>query len=272
MFHEQIITAGRRHFSGEPLLATIALSDEAVADEAQMEAVIERAAEWEVNGFYVIAETPSSYLVEDPNWLANLLILASGLKLLRKPVLVGYCNHQMLCLAAANVDIVASGTWLNVRAFPTDKFYTPTEDEVSRRTTWYYCPQALSEYTLPFLDIAMRNGVLDAMRPEPSLGSIYAKALFGGAAPSTVMWGEQNAFRHYLTCLRKQCAMVTASSFQGAMESQRRMLDSAESVMGTLRTQGVFGNDRDFRPILDTNRSALIIFGRARGSRLRREW
>jgi hypothetical protein len=75
-----------------------------------------------VPGFYVIAETPSAYLVENPVWLANLLIV-SGLKLLGRSVLVGYCNHQMLGLAATKADVIASGTWLNVRAFPPEKFY-----------------------------------------------------------------------------------------------------------------------------------------------------
>jgi hypothetical protein len=270
--HERFLEAGALEFPGEPLIATIALSDDAVHDEAQVEAVIERAAEWPVAGYYLVVETPSVYLVEDPVWLANVLILASGLKLLRRSVLVGYSNHQMLCLAAGNVDVIAAGTWLNVRAFPIEKFYAPEEDEVSRRTTWYYCAQTLSEYKLLFLDLALRNGVLDLMRPDPALGSSYADPLFSGAAPSTVRWGEQSAFRHYLTCLRAQCQGVTASSFADAMAVQTQLLDSAEALLRKLRAAGVYGNDRDFSQVLDTNRAGLITFERARGPRLRREW
>jgi len=89
----------------------VALSDEAIRDENQVEAVIDRVAGWPVSGFYVVGEVPGAYLVDDPSWLANLLILASGLKLLRKSVIVGYSSHQ-LCPAACNVDAIASGTWL----------------------------------------------------------------------------------------------------------------------------------------------------------------
>lgn len=272
LIHEQFIDAATQAFGGEQLIATIALSDEAVRNEGQVEAVIERVAEWPVAGFYVVGEAPSAYLVEDPVWLANMLILASGLKLLRKSVIVGYANHQMLCLAACNIDLIAAGTWLNVRAFPTAKFYASEEDEVSRRTTWYYCPQVLSEYKLLFLDIALRQGILDQMRPDRALGSIYADPLFAGAQPSTVGWGEQGAFRHYLTCLRAQCQRATAPSFADAMTMQRQLLDLAETRLRALRSRGVFGNDRDFSQVLDTNRSALIVFDQARGARLRREW
>jgi hypothetical protein len=201
-----------------------------------------------------------------------MLILTSGLKLLRKTVLVGYSSHQMLCLAACNVDIIAAGTWLNVRAFPTAKFYAPEDDEVSRRTTWYYCPQVLSEYKLPFLDIALRQGVLNLIRPDPAFGSSYADPLFRGAQPSTVRWGEQSAFRHYLTCLRAQCQRVTAPNFAQAMTVQTQLLDSASAGLRTLRSAGVYGNDRDFSQAIDANRSALAVFERARGARLRREW
>jgi hypothetical protein len=270
--HERFIEAAHQEFGGAPLIATVAVSDEAIRDEKQVEAIIDRAAGWPVSGFYVVGEVSRAYLVEDPNWLANLLILASGLKLLRKNVIVGYSSHQMLCLAACNIDAIASGTWLNVRSFPTAKFYEPEEDEVSRRTTWYYCPQVLSEYKLPFLDIARRQGFLDSMRPDPALGSGYADPLFGGAQPSSVAWGEQSAFRHYLTCLRGQCQSVTSGSFDEALGTQASLLDSAETGLRALRSAGVYGNDRDFFQVLDCNRSALSILDRARGARLRREW
>jgi len=271
-FHEQMIQAGQKEFPGEVLLATVALSTDAIRDETQIETLIERAASWPVEGFYVVAEAPSQYLVDDPVWLANVLILASGLKLLGKTVIVGYGNHQLLCLTAGNVDAMASGTWLNVRAFPTKKFYKRPEDEQSRRTTWYYCPRALSEYKLAFLDIAMRNGVLDQMKPDPSLNSSYANPLFGGAQPTTVGWKEPQAFRHYLNCLHGQCRQATAGSFDDAVTKHNALLATSKPLLKTLDDNGVFANYRSFDPILDVNRSALITLTRARGPRLRREW
>lgn len=269
--HEIIAECGAEEFGNAPTLATIALSVDSARDEEQVEAVVERAADWPVAGFYVVAETPGNYLVDDPIWLANVLILTSGLKLLGKSVLFGYGNHQMLALAATNVDALAAGTWLNVRAFPPEKFYTQP-DEDRQRGVWYYCPQALTEYPLQFLDIAQRHRMLEQMRPGVALGSNYADALFAGPPPSTVRWREPMAFRHYLTCLRGQCAEASVTSFERALKAQHQLLDSAEALNHELRENGVFARARDFGPMFDTNRSALITLDRARGPRLRREW
>jgi hypothetical protein len=74
-------------------------------DEAQVEAIVERVSNWNVSVIYLVAEHPGGdYLVSQPNWLANLLILVSGLKLQNRRVIVGYCSHQLLCLAAARAD------------------------------------------------------------------------------------------------------------------------------------------------------------------------
>jgi hypothetical protein len=271
-FQENMISEAPVHFGVEPLIATIAISSASLLDEIQVEAIVDRAASWAVDGFYIVAEHPAGYLVEDPNWLANLLILASGLKLSGKFVIVGYCGHQMLCLGVANVDVLASGTWLNVRSFPPDKFYSPDEDETSRRATWYYCPQALSEYKLPFLDLARRVGVLDRMRPDSACGSTYADDFFRGAAPTSVNWGEQNAFRHYLTCLHAQAASAHRSTFDETVTAYQQFLDAAEQLLTFLHRNNVRGADRDFRNLLDVNRAAVGVHESARGIRLRRNW
>ena len=112
-----------------------------------------------------MAEHPTSdYLADDPLWLGNLLNLSAGLKLQGREVVVGYCSHQMLCLAAANVDAIASGTFLNVRSFSTNRFQQPEEDSKGKRANWYYCPQALSEYKIAFLDLGFgKAGAMDLL-------------------------------------------------------------------------------------------------------------
>jgi hypothetical protein len=269
---EAVLEEAPQHYGNDPTIATIALSANAMKDDVQVESVIERARKWHVQGFYVVAEAGTSYLVDNPVWLANLLSLVAGLKLQRKTVGVGYCSHQMLCLAASKADWIAEGTWLNVRAFPPSKFFTPDEDEISRRSTWYYCPQALSEYKIPFLDLAMTAGVLDKMKPDPALGSTFANPLFSGVPPSTVSWGEQEAFRHYLTCVHSQAGRMATQSFDAAMQDSLKLLDVAEKLLKELRAAGVYGGDRDFTDYVDVNRGALTRFERARGAQMRRNW
>jgi hypothetical protein len=205
--------------------------------------------------------------------LANVIDLAAGFRLRGKEVILGYCNHQMLIAACGAVNAIASGTWMNVRSFPPDKFRAPYEDEIRKRTTWYYCPHALSEYKIPFLDIAMRLGVLPRMAPPADLGSDYADLLFRGTQPSTVTaFGEQSAFRHYLQCLRTQVADARRPTFDETASAHDEMLDTAEALLTQLRRVGVRGGHRDFGDIVDVNRAALGVIRATRGPMLRRRW
>ena len=267
-----VANAASARRSAESLLSTVALSSEAIRNENEIERVIESARDWPVGGYYIVAETPAAYLVDDPIWLANLLILAGGLRLHGRQVLVGYANHQFLPLAACGVSALASGTYLNVRAFQPDKFFVSAEEEVSRRAKggWYYCPQALSEYKMPFLDVSMRKGCLDLMAPSSDAAKRWGAALFTGAQPSGVNWGEQNAFRHYLSCLREQAGAASRVSFDESLSAYTQGLAESQSIVGQLRENGVFGQDREFTDFFDVGLSAAGILESSLGPRLRR--
>jgi hypothetical protein len=256
-----------------PLIATIALSAEAAKDEDQVSLLLETAEKWKINRYYVVAEHPNGrYLVNEPNWVANVMDLTAGLRLLGAEVVLGYCNHQMLVAAVANASAIASGTWMNVRSFPPEKFKAAYEDEIRQRATWYYCPQALSEYKIPFLDIARRQKVLRLMNPPSALDGGFVSDLFGGVQPSSVPFTEQAAFRHYLHCLRGQCQSVTATSFDAAVAVQEQLLNDAESLLERLAAAGIRGQLRDFAEIVDVNRAALELFKTIRSPMLRRRW
>jgi len=167
---------------------------------------------------------------------------------------------------------ICSGTWMNVRSFPPDKFRSAYEEEIRQRATWYYCPQALSEYRVPFLDIAQRQGVLARMGPPPDLDGGYARHLFEGPQPTSVGFSEQLAFRHYLHALRGQVRKLENSSYDEARDSQNNLLDEAEDLLRTLSASGVRGQWRDFSESLDVNRAALSLLDSLRGSVLRRRW
>lgn len=178
----------------------------------------------------------------------------------------------MLCLAAAGADSIASGKWLNVRSFPPEKFYKTLEDDISRRAVWYYCLKALSEYKIPFLDIAQRVGILDEMYPESNLDDYFAHSLFSGVMPSSVLWGETDAFRHYLTTLQGQVKNSQHSTFEQTRDYHLSLLDEAEKTLRKIRAKGVFGQARDFFERIDVNRSALFLLESARGPLLSRNW
>jgi hypothetical protein len=254
-------------------LATVALGADVVRNLDSIHDILDESAKWKVGGIYLVCEHPSgAYLVEDPIWLANVLDITASFRLRKRDVIIGYCNHQMLIAGCSSATAIASGTWMNVRSFPPDKFRAQYEEEIKKRTTWYYCPHALSEFKIPFLDIAMQQGVLVPMRTDVAMGSTYADILFNGPQPSTVQFSEQAAFRHYLHCLRHQSMQARRPTFDQTVSTHEQLLTDAETILQQLHGVGVSGGHRDFQDMIDVNRAALGVLRLNRGTMLRRYW
>ena len=268
-----LVDAASNLLPGVRRLATICLSGEVLRFEEQIENLLNAMEDWQIDGVYVIPQPPSNgYFVEDITWLGNLLVFCAGLKLRQKEVIVGYCNHQMLCLAASNVNAISSGTWLNVRSFSTQKFHENASDTRRNRAVWYYCPQSLSEYKITFLDLAYRSEILESLRSRDELESNYADKLFRGAQPTSTDYGEPESFRHYLQCLWKQCQLASFSSYTEAQHHQETLLKEAKEAGKYLNRNGIYGQQRDFIDVVDINAGALIILQKARGLMLTHFW
>lgn len=261
------VASGRRTF------LTIALGKDVLSEDSQIESIIQYAEHWDADGVYVVCEHPEShYLVDKPIWIANLLSLVAGIKRLGKEVIVGYANHQMLPLALAKCDAIAAGNFLNVRQFQPKHFRTTESDDRSRRTTWYYCPQALSEFKIAYLDVAHRAGILETMAAMGQMANEYSSVLFSGAIPSSTNYKEGNSFRHYLHCLRIQCEAASKSSYDETRNSQIAQLETAAQILNGLHDERIKGQDRDFGEICDVNEAAIQIFDREYGFPMAQEW
>ena len=268
-----VLEVGRELAGDRPVVTTIALDADTTRNQDHIESLLEAAPDWKPAGFYIVCEHPNGdYLVQDPNWIANLLDLVAGLRLSGAKVILGYCNHQMLAASVVQTNAICSGTWMNVRSFPPDKFRSSYDDEIRQRATWYYCPQALSEYKIPFLDVAQRQQLLGRMAPRSELGGGYARHLFEGPQPTTVGFSEQLAFRHYLHALRGQVQALEHTSYDEARAAQDGLLDEAEDLLRTLASAGIRGQQRDFTDSVDVNRAALALIDSMRGPILRRRW
>ncbi len=271
--HASFLARARELGSGQRVYSTLALSAEATRSREQISALLEATTRWNADGYYIVCEHPNGeYLVQDPIWLAHILDLTAGLRLAGKQVILGYCNQQMLSAQVAGATAICSGTWMNVRSFPPDKFHQDYEEEIRRRATWYYCPQVFSEYKIPFLDVAHEQGVLDLMKPSKRTGGGYVDPLFSGVQPSSVRLSEQAAFRHYLHALRRQAAELAAGSYEESRERYVSALNQAESSLTRLRSSGVYGAKREFTDTLDVARAALATLDNQRGPMLRRHW
>lgn len=268
-----IIDTARKVYSGTDFLHTIALTGSVLMDETQIETIIQYVEQWDVEGVYIVCEHPERYyLVDKPLWVTNLLALVAGIKRQRKSVTVGYASHQMLCLALSKCDAIASGNFLNVRWFQPEHFETAETDQISRRSTWYYCPQALSEFKIPFLDIAKRMNKLSVMAPPPEMMNQFCDVLFEESLPSSTGYNEREAHRHYLHCLRLQCHAATRSTYMETRDAHLILLETAEQILSGLREKGIRGQDRDFGEIIDVNRAAIAAYEMAYQFPISQEW
>jgi len=161
---------------------------------------------------------------------------------------------------------------MNVRSFQPSKFRAQYEEEIRQRATWYYAPHALSEYKVPFLDLAQKLNVLSALETPREYSSDLADALFQASQPSLGDFAEPTAFRHYLTCLHTQVRAATRPTFDETVERYRTQLENARALLATLKKKGVSGQDRDFDAAIDAGLGAVTVLEATRGAVLRHEW
>jgi len=249
--------------------STLALSFDVLTDEKSIEKIIDISEEWDVDGYYIVPE--GQYLEDDSYWLINLAQLVAGLKLKNKKVIIGYSNHQMLSLACANADAIASGSFLNVRSFNAGKFDKPDPNAISRRSTWYYCPQAMSEYGLRALDRAFDNKVIDKLKPYGKTNE-YVDILFSGARPTSIKFGDRLAFKHYLNTLKQQCLLAKKDTFENTIEHHQKLSDYAYDFIRRLEVDGVRERNRSFKDLVDLYQDVLFKLNKERGGLLKRQW
>lgn len=268
---ERLINATKKNVSGRRHILTLSLPDALlIQKEDEIEKLIEATEKFDVDGYYIIAHPPQDkYLVDVPMWLINLLQLCAGLKLQGKKVIMGYGNHQLLCLTAAGIDAMATGTYLNVRRF-TNKF--EEDDSIQRKSVWYYYPAALSEYKIGFLDAAYNNGVLQQMKPAKEMDNGYVDILFAGALPSSTAFKETMAFKHYLNCVRVQMKTLSKSTYKDTIIANEVILETAMRRIEFMEKNGVYAQARSFKDMVDVNRSALQRLQKNRGFQLQQEW
>ena len=267
----QLIDASRKYVKGRKLLLTVTLPEMLLLQkEEEIEEIIAEAVKFDVDGYYIIAHPPKAqYLVDTPMWLSNLMQICAALKLHGKRVIMGYGNHQLLCLSATGIDAMATGTYLNVRRF-SNKF--KEDDSIQRKSVWYHYPAAPSEYKMGFLDVAYNAGVLQQMKPSKDMNKGYVDLLFAGALPTATAFNETMAFMHYLNSVRCQMKNVSKSTYKATITANEVMLETAMRRIEYLEKHGVYAQTRSFKDIVDVNKAALQRLDAVRGFQLNMEW
>jgi len=264
--------AARNVVKNKPILATLTLpSGFLMQREDEIELLIQEILTWDVDGYYIIAETPEKkYLVDNPLWLSNVFQLCAALKLANKMVVYGYGNHQLLPLSLLKIDAIASGTWLNVRSF-TNRFIDT--DEMKRKSTWVYYPPALSEYKLSFIDLAYSSGVIKDMQPHSDFSNEYSDLIFKTKAlPSATGLTETTTFKYYLASLKKQIDDLIQPTYEATLSANEVLINTSEATISQLEKKGIFAQTRSFREIVDVNRAAMQLLDSSRGFSLSLSW
>lgn len=272
----QCITDSAQYFvdkTDKPLLATLCLYPETIRTANVVETLVEKLKLIPVDGYYIIPHPSNDeYIVSDPLWVMGLMKLVTCLKLAKKTIVVGYSSHQGLIYSLANVDGIASGTYMNTRSFVPAKFKSPKDDDVKHKSTWYYLPSAFSEYKAALLDVAKQRGFLESFIPQGEFANPYSAMLFKGALPSSTNYNETNSFKHYLYCLKVQCNMLTKGSYEETYDTYEFLLNNAENQIKDFKKRGISGQNRDFAPAIEANRVAMCANDEDYGLKLRLDW
>lgn len=257
----------------KPLFGTLCLCSETIRNSDSIELLVDKIKQIPVDGYYIIPRPANDeYIISDQLWMLGFLKLLTCLKLAGKAIIVGYSNHQGLLYSLANVDAIASGTFMNTRSFLPSKFKYPKTDDIKHKSTWYYLPTAFTEYKATTLDVAMQRGYLNNFQPQGTFSNIYSSMLFNGAVPSSTNYSESNSFKHYLFCLNKQCEILTKNSYTETFDSYEFMLNNSENMIKYLKRLGHTGQNRAFEPGLEANRLSMCANDQDYGFRLKLDW
>jgi hypothetical protein len=250
-----------------PVYATLAVGSDLVNNGEAFDAVLDDVLSYPVDGIYLLACRPrNQFYAQDKLFLYALLDGCLSLVRSGKRIIVGYANQQFLMFAAAGVTCVASGNFRNVRHFNPDIFATQ-EGDISQRATWYYDGWTLGEYRVQAMALHYRRGHRRAFGPECE----YCRPLLEAENPAGVVWGERDAFRHFLHELGDQWLSLASLAGGGERaESTVRFFASCTERGRELEQDGFQLGERAFSgPVADATIGALQAFRQDRAADLR---
>lgn len=269
MLQKSFLRASEKIFNDKKRLMTICVSSKILSNpkKDKVEQLLGQVKNWDIDGFYILPE--GDYLDNNSIWFANLLSLVAGLKLLKKEVVVGYSNHQMLALACTGVNAIATGNWLNVRHFNLKRFEEP-KSTGGKKVAWYYCPSTQSEYKFATLEAARRLGNIDIniFKTDISMNSSYVNSYFS----DEVEFKEQATFRHYFQCLHKQSEIISKGTYESTYSAVCNIQENAEDMIKKLSDKSFKERDRSYSSVGDSTLSALEIFNKEKGLLMKRSW
>ncbi len=244
-----------------PVYSTVALGPDVVSERQIFDRILNEIVEYPVDGVYVVLNPPSNdFLVTTDLYMYNLLDGFLSLRLAGKDVILGYANQQSLIYAAAGVSGLATGNYRNVRSFDPEMFDVQDTTDVIQRAVWYYDADTLSEYRTTALALAYSRGMAGSFGPLCD----YCAPLLNARNPTTVLWREPDAFRHYLTEINRQWLELSAVTPDSRAIYTINGVKNAYNKLATLISNGFNPGLRSFDATFDPTLSALLAFEKDR--------
>lgn len=267
----QAIVACSREVKGDFL--SVCLSGDFFRSERQYNRLCKFLESVDVPGVYLLPEhVDDDYLTDDPVWLHRLLEFCSDLKMAGKTVLVGYANHQLLPLACTAVDAMAAGKNRSTRIFWMNSFKKLEEGDVgfARPKPSFYCPHALTEFSLKYMDLAATASVLELMKPvDFHLGATVERMLTSDS-PLSSGYSLPDGYLNYFSLLKQQCEKASAGqTFLDRLAWQRDLIKKADELLSVLHKHRVRGLLKDFSKYIGVAKSALQSLEETRGENLK---
>ena len=184
---------GNGYRSNHKVYSSVAIGPDIILNSDNFNTVIDELINYPVDGIYLVYEHPSNEFLINEEFVYVLLNAILSISLSNKKILLGYGNHQSLIFFASGIDHLASGNYRNVRGFD-HLNSTDRDNENLRKGIWYFDGNTFGEYKIPALGLAFRRNLRDHFGPVTN----YNSNLLSSSNPTSVPWGESDAFTNYL--------------------------------------------------------------------------
>lgn len=225
-FIRQTAAIAREVAPNRPVYATLAISQNALGDRAELSAFLQEITELEDPpvGFYLLLEKaeamPPSYLVET-GVLARWMLVAHTLKVSGFQVIHGYCDMIAPYLATTGADVGACGWFSTLKNFSLGKF-APSKS---------FAVRPVPRYTSVGLLKSIRHTELHAMRDEVPgvLNGLPSDALYPEGEGSTPGVTYAEAVQNW-EAIGAMIAECRRPSIGASLTACEKAIDRAENL------------------------------------------
>ncbi|MFA4907580.1 MAG: hypothetical protein WC602_04895 [archaeon] len=247
----------------QTVYSTVAVGPDVIMNSDNFNTIIDEVVNYPVNGIYFVFEHLNNDFLLNEEFLYIILDGLLSIVLSGKHVIVGYSNQQCIALVAAGVDCIASGNYRNVRAF--DHLNSTDRDDTNlRKGLWYFDGNTFGEYKIPALSLAFRRDLKQYFGPSTQ----FATDLLESSVPTSIVWREPDAFRHYFELMYQYCQIIFAIPKKDRAQYILEFFKQRERVNVVLKQRGFTFGDRGFDQAVLSTISALESFISDRKSEL----